>query len=493
MEKIHKFSFPRGLIFPAVAVLASWLVYLPAAGVFFCWDDLDLLHDSAAIADFPSLMSWLVVPNNEHCLPLLKLLDFLLFKLFGPDPLPFHVVIALVHAATIFGLYTLCNLLFQIPVLSSCACLLFGMSAIYAECVVWISGSHILFCLCFMAWTLNSIYFGMAAKSRAWKTAGFFFALGAVWSFSIGLTLFLWMPWFYLLVKKNMGPGAGDNVSVSAVIPHLSGAALAALLYVYNRMAVFSPSHYKYMGGHNALDAMNAASGAVYTYRAFFERLLPGISFAPVSVLLILAAGTGLYYYRRELSMEAILFFIAWIFIFFMVPFTFRAAWGDDILFWGRYYVFPAFGLSVLYAAVAREWFENKLRPPSRSVTGLLVVVLLLFSVHGITARSLVVERLPDTAALEAVSREMRGLFENFFREREGLAGKLQVADKGVKVNVYPTIKGISFYAAFLLPDKINKRLSWGPDSSPEFLSYLESNSGKYPILADFWKAGSRE
>lgn len=491
-NKKFKTVFSQDLIFPAIAVLASWFVYLPAVRIFFCWDDLDFLHDSAAITDFSSLMRWLVIPNNEHCLPLLRLLDFLLFKLFGPDPLPFHIAIALTQAATIFGMYRLCNLLFKLPILSLCACLLFGMSAIYTECVVWISGSHILFCLCFMVWTLNSIYLSMLTRARVWKVMGFFFALGAVWSFSIGLTIFLWAPWFYRLAKKDMGPSNGGQVSIAAILPHLSGAALAALLYLYNGVAILGSSHYKYMGGKSAVDVMNIAAGGMYTYRAFFERLLPGISFVPISVFLILLAGMGFYRSRRSLSPDIILFFLAWILIFFMVPFTFRASWGDSILFWGRYYVFPAFGLVILYAAMAREWFEKNFHPPFFPKRALLLTGLLLFSLHGITARFLVVKRLPDTALLEKVSKEMRGLFEGFFVERGGAPEKLHIADGGVKINVYPTIKGISFYAAFLLPDSINKRLIWGPDSSPEFLSYLKSNSDMYPILSNFWVAGKK-
>lgn len=135
----------RGMAVWQRAVLLAAAVavaYYPVVHAGFVWDDGAALHDNAFLRSLRGL--WLIwttngrIPNESHYWPVLYTVYWTEFQLWGLNPLGYHVVNVLVHAANavLLGL-----LLTRLRVGSAwMAAALFALHPVNVETVAWIHG-----------------------------------------------------------------------------------------------------------------------------------------------------------------------------------------------------------------------------------------------------------------------------------------------------------------------------------------------------------------
>src|SRR6185295_1366600 len=85
-------------------------------------------------------ISFLFNSYGEHFLPLNLLNHYLLFKLFGLNYIPFQISTLLFHVATVFVLYKIIVEETNNKHVDLFSTIIFGISAVYIEDVLWSQG-----------------------------------------------------------------------------------------------------------------------------------------------------------------------------------------------------------------------------------------------------------------------------------------------------------------------------------------------------------------
>lgn len=97
----------RRLVPGTVLVVAAFLVYFPTLHGDWLWDDNFLVRFNPLMADAGGWWKiWFAPPGPEY-LPLSSTLEWALWRVFGDDTLPFHVVSIALHLASAFLLWRL--------------------------------------------------------------------------------------------------------------------------------------------------------------------------------------------------------------------------------------------------------------------------------------------------------------------------------------------------------------------------------------------------
>jgi tetratricopeptide (TPR) repeat protein len=128
----HRFLIATGLL------CATLAVYLPAIGGGFVWDDDDYVTNNRALRTPAGLVEiWTEVGATPQYYPLAFTTFWIEYQLWGPDPLPFHLLNVLLHAANALLLWIALRRLAVPGALLAAA--IFALHPVQVESVAWIT------------------------------------------------------------------------------------------------------------------------------------------------------------------------------------------------------------------------------------------------------------------------------------------------------------------------------------------------------------------
>jgi len=148
-QKIRIFAFLSFLVFA---------VYVNSLGNDFVSDDITAIVKNKNIGNLSFYLRYQPLNSLRHSL------YFLIYKVWGLNPLFFHLLGVLFHLGTVLTIYILLSFLYT-PFLGLITALLFSVHPILSETVVWISGNtHAQYTF----FALLSFLFYVLARSRDW-------------------------------------------------------------------------------------------------------------------------------------------------------------------------------------------------------------------------------------------------------------------------------------------------------------------------------------
>jgi len=167
---------PLSLIALALLTQASYF----SAG--FIEDDRQHLGGAGhALAGHSSVRQYILLPHNEHVLPAWRVWYYSTWRLFGMQPLPWHVAIALSHALGAVALWGVLRRYLDFPLAAWLGAALWAGAAIgYPENpLVWIAASHLAFAV---DWLFVAMYCATKIdRPHAWLWATAM-GLAATWA-----------------------------------------------------------------------------------------------------------------------------------------------------------------------------------------------------------------------------------------------------------------------------------------------------------------------
>jgi hypothetical protein len=342
-----------------------------------------LLFPVAAYDDWQILtQSWtwegaragLWVPQNEHAMPLGRLLTYGLVRLAGRPTWVPYLASAVGPAALLAGmglLYLFVRRELGHPFYGLAAMALFGVTAVYQQAVWW-------FAAAFSVLALDTTLLALLAAQR-WRQTGRALyldlavaaaALAPAW-FAVGV---LAGPLCCLYLLMGNGEwGMGNEKQAPSSIPHspfpiphlrfsllpLLGTALfLAVSLPRTAEAILHLPHYE---GKTALEAFDPRVGLGYTCRSVVDNLLLGVvgvwSFqVPIRYVVVVLAGLALalaWWWRQAPRGRLVLLGLGFIGGSYLLIYSARAAWPYEMMtqsIMSRYHLLPQLGLALIVA-----------------------------------------------------------------------------------------------------------------------------------------------
>ncbi len=402
------------------AFLAAALLYVrPLSCAVLSQDDFQILAQSWT---WPKTAAGLWAPNNEHVMPLGRLLTFAVVQLAGrPTALPLAGVltgvVGLFLTMALAGLFVRREM--GHPFYGLTAGILFGVSAVYQQAVYWFAACFSVFALAFLLLALLATQRYRTTGEWRWLLACIALcALAPCW-FATGI---LAGPFccLYLLPRKDDGGRGKDEATTASrrfssfllppsfflkLTPLLGTAAFLAVVLPMTLPTIQHLEHYD--ANHTtALEAFQPLTGAWNTVRSLVDNFALGaVGVSGVTVgsllappILALLAAAFFWWLRRSASPQRrlILLGVDAILGSYLLIYSGRAAWGYDgyapqgspwqlapavadpsripmyTPTWSRYHLQPQFGLVLLIcaglSARADRWF--RLRSDGRLTKG---------------------------------------------------------------------------------------------------------------------------
>ena len=357
----------------AAAVLASLALYARAAfSPVLVQDDFQILAQSWT---WPKTVDGLWAPNNEHAMPLGRLLTFSVGQLAGrPSRLPFVCLLA-----GLTGLLVALPLLYLFvrrelghPLYGLTAVMLFGVSSVYQQAVFWFAAS-------FSVFALDGLLLALLAAQRYRQTA----RLG--WLFACALGCALAPCWFasgvlagplcglYLLPEGGKDRPFRLGPLARCLVPLLGTAAFLAVSLPRTAGVIQHLEHYHDL---TAVQAFQPLTGAGYTVRSVVDNLalgffgVTGVTVGPIAapiLFAVLIAVGGWWAYRSPRRRLALLG-AGLIFGSYLLIYSARATWGYDgptgmyTPSWSRYHLQPQLGLTLLICGGLPAWEGRRFR-----------------------------------------------------------------------------------------------------------------------------------
>jgi hypothetical protein len=349
------------------------------------------------------------VPQNEHTMPLGRLLTWALMRLGGQAPvLPWTA--GLVGPVALLGALPLVYLFVRRelghPLYGLVAAALFGVSSVYQQAVYW-------FAAAFSILALDTILLALLAAQR-WRQTG-----RGLWLDLATLLCFLAPGWFasgvlagplcvlYVSWPRRTGedssPYAPGGTVVRRSLPgRFERMTFVPLLGTVLFLAVSLPQaaphlqRLEHHGGRSLVEAVDLQTGLVYSLRSVVDNLLLGIGGvstvvvprAGVVVVLALAVAAASWWWRRAPEGRLLLLGLGMIGSAYLLAYSARAAWAYEAMTnWSRYHLLPQLGLALFVAGGLPAWQGRRLdlRPDGltrRQARALALLVAVLFIVQ---------------------------------------------------------------------------------------------------------------
>lgn len=393
----------RSLIYAAAFLCGfiTLLSYLPALGNGFVeWDDLDYIINNRSIrslsAEFIKNSFTTPVLANWH--PLTMLSYAVDYRIWGLDPLGFHLTNIVLHSAVTAAVLVLAVRLMEAGgeyraakkiAAGAVASLLFGLHPAHVESVAWAAERKDVLCALFF--TLSVLSYLYYCKDSTKKTAWYalttaFFALALLSKpMAVTLPVVLLILDYYPLGRLN-----GRDQLIRAVtqkIPLFFLSAVAAALTIWAQRGAMAP-----LEAHpvSVRILITVRAYAFYIYKliypvnlAPFYPILPSDAlfdrklFASVA-LMVLVSGFCLAKSRSEKKYLA-----AWLYyLVTLVPVIGIVQVGDQAAA-DRYMYLPSLGLFMLVGAFAVTLFEKARKAWRRAALSSLMAAAALLLISG--------------------------------------------------------------------------------------------------------------
>jgi hypothetical protein len=369
-------------------------------------DDIQLI---VASWNWEATLQNLWVPANEHAMPLGRLSTWALVQLARRPTLLAETTATqgpLALLAAIVLVYVFVRRELGHPFYGWASAIVFGVTSVYQQAVVWFAAS-------FSALALDTMLLALMAAQRWRQTARrrwmvlciICTALAPAW-FASGI-LAGPLCCLYLLPQESEGAHARCG-RIWALAPLIGSALFLALSLPLTASYILHLEHYD---GRTALDAFDPVTGLAYTARSLVENLVlgtVGVSGVTCPIWLVatcLAALSvvGVVWWRAVRVNVTVRRFVmlggGMIGLGYWLVYSARAAWQYEGVMnqpaWGRYHLLPHLGLAILVAAalplLKDRWFSLDVGGSisgrqARALAGIMGVLFLIQLPRGILA-----------------------------------------------------------------------------------------------------------
>ena len=359
------------------------------------------------------------------------------------------------------------------------------------------TNSHIFFCMFFFLLLFYAIYQYAATEQLKWKLIAFLAILLGPSTFALGLTSVVFVPLFWrLCLPPHLQQKSKDLLPLLFI-----GWLLSLIPYFYAMDAILHAKHYQDVGAATAFQVAHFLAPVRFLGEYVALKLLPSLFANPYLSfgLFFLCVATAIHY-TKDIPWQKILFFVLFGLSNNFIIFVFRDKWGTAGLDTARYYVFPVVMVAFSYALILHFFIQTVPRIKQTS-TVLLVYLLCAFAVtYGSLYRYKNADLLlKETMVMQNLYVNFRKAFVNYFamhnidRPIEVKRGDIlmpNVSRLTPKGGYAPAISRYSlqsrqFYAQFVLPSSINKKIVWSNKTNPDFLQYLTTNGYTFLIYGD--------
>jgi hypothetical protein len=351
--------------------LAALMLYIhPLLFPVLSQDDFQILAQSWT---WQKTVEGLWIPNNEHAMPLGRLLTFAVVQLAGrPTALPFAGVLTGV-AGLLIGIaltYVFVRGELGHPLYGLTALVLFGVSSVYQQAVYWFAAS-------FSVYALDVLLLALLAAQHYRQTRR------GQWLIASGLCCVMAPCWFasgvlagplcclYLLPREDSGQTRlkQPRHTLIALTPLLGTVAFLAIALPLTAGIIQHLEHYRSQN-LTALKAFQPLTGALYTVRSVVDNLALGaigitwVTVGPIVAPLVFIAlvAAGVWWARRSPHRRLALLGAGLIFGTYLLIYSGRAFLGgyDEVgMFtpsWSRYHLQPQLGLALLLCGGLPAW-----------------------------------------------------------------------------------------------------------------------------------------
>jgi Tfp pilus assembly protein PilF len=179
------------LLLAAALVAIVLIAYIPAYPAGFIWDDPDHITGNQTLRTLHGLWQMWTVPTSlPQWYPLVHTTFWLEYHLWGTDPVGYHIVNVLVHAA---GVILLWRILSKLAIPGAwLAAAIFAVHPIHVESVAWVTErKNTLSALLYFAAALAYLQWkdSQDTNSKKWYAASLFFFIGALFSKTVVCSL----------------------------------------------------------------------------------------------------------------------------------------------------------------------------------------------------------------------------------------------------------------------------------------------------------------
>jgi hypothetical protein len=342
-----------------LACLAALLLYArPILWPGLVDDDFQILEQSWT---WDRTRDGLWVTQNEHAMPLGRLLTFGLVHLAGRQTaLP--VVCALVGPlALLLGMglvYLFVRRELGHPLPGLTAMVLFGVTSIYHQTIYWFAAS-------FAVLTLDTILLALLAVQRWRQTRRALYldlavvlcALAPGW-FASGVLAGPLCCLYLLPLRRRAeaADGLGSRWSHWSLLPLLGTALFLAISLPRTAERIMTLEHYD---GRTAAESFQPLVGLKFTSRSLVDNLLLGqlgltcveVPVTLIPAILAVVAALAAWWWWQAPDRRLLLLGLGFIGSGYLLVYSARAAWGYDGLMtrpaWSRYHLLPQLGLAL--------------------------------------------------------------------------------------------------------------------------------------------------
>jgi hypothetical protein len=336
-------------------------------GPVIFYDDFPILAQSRT---WQRTCEGLWAPQNEHAMPLGRLLCFALEALAGQLPLVPSLTCLVGPMALLLGLgllYVFVRRELEHPFYALLAVVLFAVTSVYHQAVWWFAASFVIL-------SLDTILLGLLAV-QSWRKTGrglyldlaFLACLLAPAWFALGIVggplccLYLLLPDYHNNQSRctrhwTLLPFAGTVLFLAISLPRTA-------------QAILHTGHY---GDQTALEAFHPLIGLQYTGRSLVDNLLLGlVGVAGIAlpgwcivVILLVVVALGIWWWRQASDHRLMLLGLGLIGSSYVLCYSARALWDYQLMVepqFSRYHLLPHLGLVLFFcgglSGRAGRWF----------------------------------------------------------------------------------------------------------------------------------------